>query len=165
MDGSIVFTRWRQIAPHLTHVSLAHPSPCPKRHLDQFSRFSTDHRRQSLYFTIGRPFPLQSCSFTRGSGSFSPPESITQMASRSVFSPFCRLSTVTDQETDHATPSVTIGRICVRSTAMRPRKCENYLVCLAGTSDCDRGNLRLPSRTASCRASSPAARRCTCRRR
>jgi len=37
----------------------AHRSPEPKRHLDRFSRFSTDDRRVSLYFTIGRPFPLK----------------------------------------------------------------------------------------------------------
>jgi len=29
---------------------------------------------------------------------------------------------VTDRQTDHATPSVTVGRIYVRSTAMRPNK-------------------------------------------
>jgi len=32
---------------------------------------------------------------------------------------FARLTTVTDRQTDHATRSVTIGRIYVRSTAMR----------------------------------------------
>jgi len=45
----------------------------------------------SLYFTMGRPFPPQNCPFRRGDldrhlihGSLSPPESSTQMASRSV---------------------------------------------------------------------------------
>jgi len=33
---------------------------------------------------------------------------------------FAGLTTVTDRPTDHATPSVTIGRVYVRSTAMRP---------------------------------------------
>jgi len=33
---------------------------------------------------------------------------------------FCRASHNHDRQTDHATWSVTIGRICVRSTAMQP---------------------------------------------
>ena len=42
------------------------------------------------------------------------------MASRSV-EPFCStITSVTDRQTDHATRSVTTGRIYVRSTAMRP---------------------------------------------
>jgi len=52
MDGSIVFTRWHQCAPHLT------PESIPKRHIDRFSRFCTAHGR-FLYFTMGRPFPLK----------------------------------------------------------------------------------------------------------
>ena len=34
---------------------------------------------------------------------------------------FAGLTTVTDRQTDHATRSVTTGRIYVRSTAMRPK--------------------------------------------
>jgi len=34
-----------------------HPSPHPKRHLDRFSCFCTAHGIESLYFTMGRPFP------------------------------------------------------------------------------------------------------------
>ena len=34
---------------------------------------------------------------------------------------FARLTTVSDKQTDHATRSVTVGRIYVRSTAMRPK--------------------------------------------
>jgi len=37
-------------------IPWAHLRPQPKRHLDQFSRFCTDDRRASLYFTMGRPF-------------------------------------------------------------------------------------------------------------
>ena len=36
---------------------------------------------------------------------------------------FSRLTSVTDRQTDHATWSVTIGRIYVRSTAMRSSEC------------------------------------------
>jgi len=54
--------------------------------------------------------------------SLDPPKSTSQTASRSVL----RLlqgsrSWQTDRPTDHATPSITIGCICVRSTAMRPK--------------------------------------------
>jgi len=45
------------IWPHLTHDSLAHPSPQPKQHLYRFSHFCPDDRRVSLYFTMGRTFP------------------------------------------------------------------------------------------------------------
>jgi len=34
---------------------LAYLSPQPKRQIDRFSRFCTDHGRKSLYFTIGYP--------------------------------------------------------------------------------------------------------------
>jgi len=37
----------------------AHPSPQPKRHLDQFSHLCRDDRIVSLYLTIGRPFPIK----------------------------------------------------------------------------------------------------------
>jgi len=64
------------------------------------------------------PFP-QNCPFPWGGsgphliyGSWGPLESSTQTASG--------LTTVTDRPTDHATRSVTINRIYVRSTAMRP---------------------------------------------
>jgi len=51
-----------------------------------------------------------------------PPECSIQTASRSV-QPFCKAHywyRQTDRPTDHATLSVTIGRIYARSTAMRP---------------------------------------------
>jgi len=37
----------------------AHPSPQAKRYLNRISRFCTDDRRRSLYFTMGRPFHLR----------------------------------------------------------------------------------------------------------
>jgi len=40
-------------------VPPANPSPNPERHLDQLSRFCTALGRDSLYFTMGRPFPLK----------------------------------------------------------------------------------------------------------
>jgi len=38
-------------------VPWAHPSPQPKRHLNQFGHFCTAHGRRSLYFTVGAHFP------------------------------------------------------------------------------------------------------------
>ena len=52
--------------------------------------------------------------------SFGPPESTTETSNRSVQSFFAGLTTLTDRPTDHATRPVTIGRIYVHSTAMRP---------------------------------------------
>jgi len=65
-------------------IPWAHPSPQPKRHLDQFSRFCTDDRRVFFYFTMGRPSPK--CP---SYGDLDQPEFSTQTASRSV-QPFCR---------------------------------------------------------------------------
>ena len=87
---------------HLMHDSLGPSDPQPKRHLDQFSRFCTDDRRVSLYFTMGRPFsPPSKCPFSIGDvdlylihGYLGLPKSSTQMASRSV-QPFLHGSLVT----------------------------------------------------------------------
>ena len=72
-------------------IPWAHRSPQTKRHLYRFSHFCTDDCRVSLYFIMGRPFSPQNCHFQWGDldphlihGSLSPPESSTQMASRSV---------------------------------------------------------------------------------
>jgi len=45
--------------PNQYMIPWAHPSPHRKRHLDRLSRFCTDDRRVSLYFAMGRPFPLK----------------------------------------------------------------------------------------------------------
>jgi len=39
MDGSVMFDRWRQCAPHLMHACLDHPSAHPKRQPIRFSHF------------------------------------------------------------------------------------------------------------------------------
>ena len=45
INGSIVFARWRQYAPHLILASLGptESSPRPKRYLDRLSRFYRTH--------------------------------------------------------------------------------------------------------------------------
>jgi len=47
-------------------IPWAHRSPQPKWHLDRFGRFCTDDRRVSLYFTMGRPFPLKITPLSMG---------------------------------------------------------------------------------------------------
>jgi len=84
---------------------LEHTSQQPKQQLDRSSRFCTDHRKVSLYFTMAHPFLPQNCPFPWGDvdshlvhGSLGPLESFTQTTSR--FSRCCRLTTVTDRPTD-----------------------------------------------------------------
>jgi len=81
-------------------VPWANPSPQPKRYLDVFSRFCTDDRRVSLYFTMGRPFPPLKLPLSMGDlnphlihGPLGPLTSSTQTASRSV-QPFLQGSLV-----------------------------------------------------------------------
>jgi len=85
---------------------------------------------------MGRPFPPQNCPFPCGDldphlihGSLGPPESPQPKGHLDRCSRFCRLTNVTDRPTDtptdHATRSVTLGRIYVRSTAMPPNN-HNY---------------------------------------
>jgi len=121
MDGLVVFVRWRQHAPtsNTWFPWPIHPSHHPKLHLDRFSCFHTAHGKESLHFTMGHLFPPPSnCPFTlwiwtlSNNGSLGPPETISKLASRTV-QPFLQgsQSCQTDRQTDHATPSTTIGRI------------------------------------------------------
>jgi len=102
----------------------------PKQHLHRFSRLCRADRSVVLYFTMGCPFPPPSKLLLPMwgiwtpyliHGSLGPPKSSTQTAS-GLFSRFTGLASVTDRSTDHATRLVTICRIYVRSTAMRPKK-------------------------------------------
>jgi len=97
------FNRIRQVAPMCTSSNmfpLAHPSPYPKRHLDRFSRFCVA-QAESLYFTMGRPFPLEISRVHGGSGPSSntcflePITSAFQTATRLVGSAvFAQLATL-----------------------------------------------------------------------
>ena len=95
-------------------VSLARPSPQPKRHLDRFSCFCTAHCRVLLYYTVGRPFhPVKITPSRRRSGPqyntwfLGPSGSSTQTASWLV-QPFLQGSLMwqTDQQTDRPRYSV-----------------------------------------------------------
>jgi len=121
-------------------IPTAHLSPKPKRHPYRFSRLCTDVHRVSLDFTMGRPFSPKNLPLPMGGSGlpsntwFPRPTQVLNpngTAARSV-QPFLQGSLVwhrptdrqiqrqTDRPTDHATRSVTIGRIYVGSTAMRP---------------------------------------------
>jgi len=101
-------------------IAWAHPSPKPKRHLDRFSRFYTDDRRVSLYFTIGRPSPSK---LPFPWGIWTPcmvpgPSRVLNPNGISIgWAVFARPVNIIVWQTDHATRSIglTIGRICVRS--------------------------------------------------
>jgi len=97
--------------------------------------FCATHSKVSLYFRMGHSPPPSKLLLHMGDvdpyvihGSLSPPESSTQTASWLV-QPFLQGSLVwqTDRQTT-LLGSVTIGRICVCSTVMRPNKnmnCKN----------------------------------------
>jgi len=82
----------------------------------------------SLYFTMGRPFPPQIAPSHRDvdshpiHGSLGPPspQPKRQLDRLSHFYRVHYCDGQTDRQTDHATRSVTVGRIYVRSTTMRP---------------------------------------------
>jgi len=91
------------------------PEKCPRSELFlAIQPFLHSSQQRSLYFTTGRPFPLK-IALRVGSGPPSntrltylgQPEPTTSISS----TVFAGLTIVTDRPTDHATPSVTIGRI------------------------------------------------------
>jgi len=98
-------------------------------------RIAAAHGRYFLYFTVGRPSPPQNCPLPvrdldphviHGSMDHPNPRSKRHL---DRFSRFCRAhdrnrhtDRPTDRQTYRATLSVSIGRICVHTTAMRPKK-------------------------------------------
>jgi len=81
--------------PILTHASLGSPESIPKRHLNWFSRFLYCSRQKGPTLHNGPPLSPQNCPCTWGIWTPSntcflgPPDSASQMASRSV-QPFCK---------------------------------------------------------------------------
>jgi len=123
MDGSAVFARWRRCAPHLIHASLDPPeskSQTASRSVVPVLHSSPLHYNGPPLSPLKLPLPMRHLDRHLMNGSFGPPKSPTQTASRSV-QPFLQGSLL--WQTDHATRSVTIGRIYVglRSTAIRPK--------------------------------------------
>jgi len=103
-------------------IPRAHLNAEPKRHLDRFCRICADDRRVSLYFTMGRHFPLKIAPshggiWTPSNTWFPGPTRVPNPNYISIGSAVCAgLTSVTDRPTDHATRSVTTDRIYVRST-------------------------------------------------
>ena len=96
--------------------------------IDRFSRFCTAHDRKCLYFAMGAPIS-RNCPFHEGPESsisarfLGSPNSSTQMISRSLQlflhdSLVSQINRQSDRQ-DHATRSLTIDRIYVRSSAIR----------------------------------------------
>ena len=115
--------RLRQCAPPSNTWSLGSTrvqNPNPKRRLDRISRFCTAHCIVSLYFTMIRPFPLKIGPCDVGSGPpsntwFLGPTPVLNPNGISIRSAVLQGSLLwhTDRRTNHATRSVTIGRIYV----------------------------------------------------
>ena len=137
---SLYFIQWPLLSPNFPFtwgiwtpsntIPWAHPSLQPNRHLNWFSRFCTDDRRVSLYFTKGHLFPLKIALPVGVSG---PPSNTWLPGPTWVLNPnsisigwaiFAGLTSVTDRltdrPTDHATWSVTTGHIYIHSTAIWP---------------------------------------------
>jgi len=146
MDGSVIFARLR--APNLIHASLCLPESSTQTASRSVQPFLHSSQRESLYFTMGHPFPLKIAP-SRAWGIWTPsntwfpgptrmlnPNDISIVSAvfaqprQSIpifyngtpigWAVFAGPTTVTDQQTDrptnHATRSLTIGRIDVRST-------------------------------------------------
>ena len=126
MDGSIVFARCHQCAPHLIHASLYPPESTSQTWSQSVQPFSHSSQQEVPIHDNGPPLSPVNCPFVWGSGphlihgSLGLSKSITQMASQSV-QPLAGLTIVTD----HDTPSVTIGCIYVCSTAMWPNNADD----------------------------------------
>jgi len=132
MDGSIVFATWHQCAPYLTHASLIPPHSSSIKASQLVQPFLHISWQRVLYFTIGCPFPPKidpshwgiwttSNTWFLGPTRFHNPNGI------SISSAFlqssqswqtdrgmvCLSDRQTDQQTDHATPSITARRIYI----------------------------------------------------
>jgi len=84
-------------------------------------------RASNTPFPSKLPLPIRDLGEHLTQCSLSPPEPTTKQH-LDRFSRFCRAYDC-DRPTYHATRSVTIGRIYVRSTAMRSKSCSVYAFC------------------------------------
>jgi len=142
MDGATAFARWRQCAPHLIRAVVHYLGP-PKSK-SQTTSWSVQPFVHSWLQSVpilysGRPLFSSLCPFAwRDLDShiiydyLSQPDSTTQTASRLVQRFLQGSLLLTDRPTDHATRSVRIGRIYVRTTVMRPN---NNLICTAHSAE------------------------------
>ena len=119
--------------------------------LDRFSCFCTDDRRVSHGTPLPSKLPLLvGISGPRSNTWFPGPTRVLNPSGIWIGSAiFARHTSVTDRltdrPTDHATRSVTIGRIYVRSTAMRPNNNITHCLLYTSPSPRDRQKSRMPS--------------------
>jgi len=118
MDSSVVFAGMRHCAPPRNTCFLwPNRVQIPNGISYRFSLFFAQ-------LTAERPHTLQQAAVTPSPhlhGSLDPPESSTKKACQSVLPFSARLTTVTDRLRNHATWSVIIGLIYIRSTAMQTK--------------------------------------------
>ena len=116
-------------------IPTARPSPQPKRHPYRFSRLCTDDCSVAILY---KGTPILPQKFAPSHGGCGSPSNTWLPGPTQVLNPngssigaavFAGLTSVTDRPTDHATRSVRIGRIYVRSTAMRPNNTCSLLFC------------------------------------
>ena len=134
-DGSVVFAGWRQCTPHVIHGFLDAPDSASQTASQSVQPFLHSWRQRIPILYNGMPqSPPQNCAFQwciwtprNRPTLFLWPARVHIPNGMSIGSAvFVRLTIATDRQTDHATPSVTVNRIYVRSTATRPK---NWAIC------------------------------------
>jgi len=118
---------------HLTHDSYGRSQPTTQTASGKVQSFLHKWPQCPYALQWDALFPLKYAPSHRGSG---PPSNTWFPGPTQVLSPkgmsivaavFAGLTSVTNRPTDHANQSVTLGRIYVRSTAMRPKVCRPSL--------------------------------------
>jgi len=159
MDGSVVFARWHQCASHL--ISLTSFLGSTQVHIPNgFLIGSALARgRQSLYFTMGRPFPIKIAPiWTPSNAWFLGPTRVRNPNGISIGSAvFAKLTIVTDKLTDRPTDRphycVCNNRPHLRSNSMRPnyhyyyKKMTKKNKSVSWQSALDKKNKRNPTRS------------------
>ena len=141
-NGSVVFARWHQSAPCNTCFLRPRRVHNPNGISIGSAVFAQITAECPHTLQWAAPLP-QHCPFPGGCGTasniwFLGPTQVLNPNGISIGSAiFAGLRTVTDRPTDHATPSVIIGRIYVRSRpiAMRP-KIVQFQLCVARRVGC-----------------------------
>jgi len=137
---------------------MAHPSPRPKRHLDQYSLFCTSDGTVSLYFTVGRPSPSKLLIRMEGSGShltracFLGPAKCTPQTHLDRFSHFCGADDRVRQ-TDRLRYTVCRNRPHLASAAMwhKNNKLSREILVSFGATVCKTvGPIRIPLNMEEC---------------
>jgi len=126
-EGSIVFGRLCQCAPHLIYSSLDPPDSASQNARQSVQPYLQGSRQRVPILYNGPPFPLKIAPL-RGvdlnphliHGSLGPPKSTTQRTSRSL-QPFCRAHDC-DRLTNRPRYSICHNRPHLRGTAMQPKK-------------------------------------------